>query len=598
MVLFYDDEHQVTKAPPTGWRKYLRRLIKVVVIFAVLLVITMWVLSTAGGNSKALKLGIQDYLTDATGYLAELTTLESMEFFPVTHIQFSGLTLHRPVMKEKTPGQIADEEERRQNSGEIPQLKGVSDYYDAGETVARIDGADVRMNFWDMFFSRRRFYVLDVKGVTIEEAILLPRRLQLDTLRVDQDRDFPAIIAQGHYGDYPLDISIRTKKAARGVYEIPDVTQFQLHIGPLQAEGIIDTGGRASRTEFTSLRIGNRSFTGHITMKEVFSATDVEIVLQTGHSALKADLAFGDKNVKGTVTASILDPSDVKELWAAYNELQALWGSPTNDRIAFGSLNADVRLNIEKLVRADGQENRGNVKADLITQPYLFQLNNITGLIDGGALKGDFSLDATGTGDAQMKADLSLRGWDYARQAADKVTGQADMYLRAQSAGKTFDALKKNIKGEWVVVGGEGTLTPDTALYNGSNILNTMLNGRDQALTMQCLFADFKIDGPQAIAQDLLMDMQDMSVSGAGAIQLDDLSWDMKLTPTLKKNSAIDRAVAVNVKADKVTATGVPTTTKRGDSLAGSIDTAFSAFSLSDLGLNEAHPCHAYLKKP
>lgn len=605
MVLFYDDERHLKKAPPTGWRKYLRRLIKVIVIFAVLLMITIWVLSTAGGNSKALKLGIQDYLTDATGYLAQLNTLDSMEFFPVTHIQFADLTLHRPVMKEKTAGQIADEEERRKNSNEVPQLKGVSDYYDAGEIVASIGSADVRMNFWDMFFSRRRFYVLDVKNVSIEETVWLPRRLHLDTLKVDQDSDFPAIVAQGRYGDDALEIRVRTKKAAHGIYEIPDVTQFQLQVGVLQAEGTIYTGGNKSRIEFTDLRIGDHVFTGNVTMKSGFGGTAVMATMQTGHSILTADLMFGDKGTEGPVTAAVLDLDDVRNMWAAYSTLRDLWGGEIHDRVAFGALNASIRLSVEKLVRGPAQTPWGHAKADLVLQPYLWQLNNINGLVDGGVLKGAFSIDATGTGDAQLKTDMNVRGWDYARrdqgEKAD-VTGQADIYLRLQGAGKTFAALEKSIKGELAVVGAAGTLTQDTALYGGDKIISTMLPGlaRDDAMQMNCLLANFDVNGMRATTQSLLMDMSGLIVTGAGTIQLDDLSLDMKLTPSLKKDAGLNRAFTAQVNhagaAAKVVAGAVVTSKK--DSMPGATVPAFSAFTLGDLGLQESHPCLAYLKKP
>ncbi len=606
MVLFYDDDRYAPKPPVTGWRKYLRRLIKVIVIIAVLLIITMWVLSTAGGNSKALKLGIQDYLTDATGYLAELKTLNSMQFFPVTHIQFSELTLHRPVMKQRTAAQIADEEERRKNDGEMPQLKGVSDFYDAGETVARIADADVRMNFWDMFFSRRRFYALDVKDVTIEEAVWLPRRLHLETLHVDQDKDSPAIVAQGQYGDHKLDIRIRTRRAADGAYEIPDVTQFQLHVGPLQAKGEIDASGNATRLKFNELSIGEHSFTGDLSMKGGFSGTVIKADLHTGRSTINADLKRGDDGLKGKITASTLDMQDVKVIQAAYNDLRSIWGGGDNNRISFGTLKADINLAADKLVRGETRTEWGHVKADLIVQPYLWQLNNISGLLGGGALKGSFAIDATGTGDAQLKADMNLRGWDYARLGADKnadVTGQADIYLRLQGAGKTFDVLKASTKGELVVVGGKGTLTADTALYNGAKILDTMLPGlpKDHDLTMHCLLGRFELSDTKATAKNLFMDLSDLTITGQGYIQLTDNVLDMKFTPELKKQSTLPRAGSVHVKGtddeSRILLTGSLSDKKSNGAIPGSIDAGLTLFSLTDIGIQEAHPCHAFIKK-
>lgn len=607
MVLFYDDDQHIKKTPPAGWRKYLRRLIKVIVIFALLLTITMWVLSTAGGNSKALRLGIQDYLTDATGYLAQLNRLESMEFFPVTHIQFADLTLHRPVKKEQTPAQIADEEERRKQSGEIPQLKGVSDYYDAGETVASIASADIRMNFWDMFFSRRRFYVLDVRNFAVEEGVWLPRRVHLETLRVDQDADFPAIIAQGAYGTHKLDMRVRTRKSARGAYEIPDVTQFQLQLGTLQAEGTVDSGGRTSRVEFTSLRVGEQAFTGALTIKARRHGYDVALTLNTGNSALRADLEVGGDGVQGTITAAALDIADLENMRAAFEELQALWGGVHNDRIAFGAHKMQVRLIVDKLIRGDAQAEWGSAKADMVVQPYLWQLNNIAGFIAGGALKGGVSIDATGTGAARLTADISLRGWDYARRGAGKdteVTGQADAYLRLNGEGKTFDALKESITGELVVIGGDGALTRNTALYETGDVLTAMLPGlaSDTALKTGCLLADFEMKGLQATAQTVFIDLSGLVITGAGSFDIGQGTLDMKLTPKLKADGDLSRAVSVRLKgpsaAPEITTSASVPGRINGATLPGSVDIAFSALSLNDLGLAATHPCHAYLKKP
>lgn len=603
MVLFYDDDHRIPKAPLTGWRKYLRRLIKIIVIFSVMLAITMWVLSTAGGNSKALRLGIQDYLTDATGYIAELNILESMEFFPVTHIKFSDLTLHRPVMKEKTAAQIADEEERHQNTNEIPQMKGISDYYDAGEVVARIGAADIRMNFWDMFLSRRRFYALDVQDITIEDGVWLPRRFHLQTLKVDQDGEAPALAAAGLYGDYVLDMRVQIKKMAGGAYEIPDIARFKLRLGDLQAEGNIDTRGRQTTADINNLRMGDHVFKGTVALKENFSNTGLTLALETGRSAIEADLSYGDAHVTGTVTARALDMADIHNAWLAYRELRALWGGEVHDNVSFGALGMDIKLVVEKLVRGAAQTPWGHVKADLVVQPYLWQLKDITGLIDGGALKGSFSIDATGTGDAQLKADMALRGWDYAQSAADNktaVTGQADIYLRLQSTGKNFAALKESVAGDLIVVGGAGVLSRDTLLYGSGKIMEKMLPAANDNhdLNMNCLLADFNIDGTQATARSLLMDISGLSVSGKGTINLDDMVVDIKLNPAIKDESTSNRSAAVRIKGALpdivVTGNGAPSPRKDGDLSVTDFNPAL--FSLHELGLQESHPCRAYIK--
>lgn len=595
MVLFYDNE--VKKAPPTGWRKYVRRFFKAAFVLTLLLFAALWALSAVGGNSKALRLGIQDYLTDTTGYLAQMDRLESMKFFPVTHIQFGNLTLHEPVRKDMTDPERDAEDQRRRDAGEMPQPKGISDFYDPGAVVASVGAADLRMNFWDIFLSRRRFYVLDVRDIKIGEGIWLPRAVHVKSLKAGPDDGTLAITAQGDYGPHEFAIRVGTVQKVPGLYEIPDRAPFRLRAGPLSMEGTLDSApGRAARAEIDAMEIGGHHFTGNLTMEERRKRTHVTFELKTGNSHIKAALDVRNRDITGTITAVTLDIDDIATIHQAYDGIMTLWGAMRDDRVVFGRHNMDVKLVVEKLTNGTG--GWGEVKADMKLQPYRLQLENIRGLVNGGALKGGFSIDATGAGDAQLKADMQLRGWDYARDSA-AVTAQADAYLTLTGAGKTFAALERNLKGALVVIGGEGNLTRDTALYGGGTMMKAMLPEREggEPLEMNCMMADFDIDGTTARARTLFMDMSGLTIAGTGTLDILARTLDLKLTP----DSATPGRRAVRVKghmeAPEITAEGAARDKKTGV-MPGTLESASLAIGFKDLDLGGSHPCHAFLKQP
>lgn len=600
MVLFFDD---IQEKPPTKRHKYLRRTIKVILLLGVLLGISLWVLSSLGGNSKALRLGIQDYLADSTGYLAEMGTLNSMSFFPVARLDFSDLALYRPVKKEEDAKTDVSEEDQKTS---FPQQKTMADYFDAGEQVASVKSTKIAMKFWDMFLTRRRFIELEITGLKAEAGVWMPQAVNIESLKVVPDAATAAIIVTGTYGPHTLDakIALQTVKLPSGVtlYEIPDTTNVDIKLGPVTLEGAMKApAGQAVNIDIKKLNVAGLDFTGTLLFKGGGQKAAFKADLRSGHSHLLADIKTTPTGVTGTVTMPVLDVRDVGPVRKAYNMLDESWsGKASADKVSFGARNREIKIVIEKLLR-DGQE-WGHAKADLLTKPYELHVANLSGLIGGGALKGDIAINATGKVPS-LKSDLHLRGWDYAR-VQSTVTGQADTHLVLSAEGKTFDDLQKNIKGELLTVAGAGELSGGSALYWGGGLLNVMLPGfsAQEKMKVNCVVADLDISGGGAKVQTLFMDFSDLTIRGEGTMRIDDMVLDMQLKPYPKEASIIDTGVAVTLRgtlADpKITPEKWSMGKKLGGLFLGTINPAFFAFSLTDLGLNESHPCHAYIKQP
>ena len=594
MVLFYDDV-KVTK--PAGKHKYIRRAFKVVIGLGVLLCLSLWVLSALGGNSNALRLGIQDYLTDTSGYLAEMEKLNEMSFFPVSRISFQNLAFFKPVKKEEpTP---------KEEENAFPPQKTMSDFFSPGDMVASIGRIHVSMNFWDMFLGRRRFVELEVMGVDINAHVWLPETLKLESLKVVPGEE-SAIVGVGSYGKHKLEtrmavVPVNTTPG-KVSYEIAPHTPINIKLGSLVLEGAIKSAGRKGETlDIKNLAIGKTIVTGSVTMKKNSKKTTLKADLKLGNSQLVADITMTPTETTGIITMATLDINDIASIQKAYDEILTVLGlGRADERVTFGQRNMTIDLVIQKLMR--GESEWGMASADMVIKPYNLNISNISGLINGGALKGDFAIDATGK-EATLNTKMHLRGWDYARLQTE-VTGQADTHLTLTALGSTFDDLKKNLKGDIVTIAGEGELTGDSVLYWGSGLVNTMLpeiSGNDR-LKMNCMVADFEVKGHNAKARTLFMDLKDLTVVGTGSVNLRDMMLDLEFKPEPKEMSILDGGVAVNVTgpvtAPKIKPDRFSLGGKIGGLLLGAINPAFLAFSLTDLGLNDTHPCKSYIKQP
>lgn len=606
MVLFYDTE---VKKPPSRRRKYIVRSIKITLALAVLGWLSLWVLMSLTGNSEALKMGVQDYLNETTGYITNIHSLEKMSFYPHTHISFRDMTFHKPMQKpEPSAEQLAKEKaDLRDPDKGMPPQKVMADFFDAGDEVGHVGQGVITMRFWDMLMTNRRFYELDIKDMQINKEAWLPEKLHLTSLSVKPDADFPALSAQGTYGTHKLDLQVKLgqkkEKNGRILYEFPNQTVIKMALGPLTLDGILNLGTtEGMRLDINSLEVNKTKLSGYVGLRTRTNNREVSLNIKTENSDIVMDLDVTPTAVTGTATAAALDLTDVQKIRKAVRDIREILGvSPADDNVSFHSKPANINIDIKKLLHKSHEW--GHVKANLEMQPYRLDINDVLGLVNGGALSGKVVIDASVKDkEPHLALDLQLRGWDYAR-LQNQVTGQADTHAKLTSTGKTFAALEKNLKGEIVTIGGAGELTRDSVLYWGNGLLTAMLpdlSGGDR-LSMNCMVADFDVTGYNAKSQTLFMDLKDLTVVGEGTVDMDDLTLDLTLKPNPKEISILDGGVAVSVtgplaKPD-IEPEAFSVAKKLGGLFLGTINPAFFALSLTDLGLNDAHPCSAYLKK-
>ncbi len=187
MVLFYEEKQE---KPDTPTRRRLRLVRRIVFWLFVLSVIALWVLSRLGGNGEPLRLGMQDYLSQVSGMTAEIGDFRDMRFFPIAGIDIGDTT-------------FTDS---------------------AGAPRAKLAHLRIRMNFWDVFFNRRRYHELMLSGLHLMPGGHLPGAVVIDSAGLSAEEK--AFTLSGHYQERPftLRLPVETAVAVSGVnlFTVPE----------------------------------------------------------------------------------------------------------------------------------------------------------------------------------------------------------------------------------------------------------------------------------------------------------------------------------------------------------------------------------------
>jgi uncharacterized protein involved in outer membrane biogenesis len=178
------------------------------------------------------------------------------------------------------------------------------------------------------------------------------------------------------------------------------------------------------------------------------------------------------------------------------------------------------------------------------------------------------------------------------------VEGNANIYLNIQSKGNTENDLKNNASGHFLFAAGEGQF-PIKALYIwDQGVMNAMFPELDQNMlaSLDCAVSDFKIENGEATANIFSIIMDELSIQASGTYSLVLDRIDMQVEPNAKSADAGNVATAVGVVGpleDLRISRGLPRQSKEPIE----IENAEKYFSehLGDLGLDEDHPCMAYV---
>lgn len=183
-------------------RKIFWLLVKIAAVLAALFLIIITMLANLGGTGDRLKQSAEGYLSNATGYNAQIGQLNAITFFPRLSFDFENVTFSE-----------AEDEL-------------------AVAPVAWLDLMRFSMSFWDVAMGTGRFDAFRFEGLEVLPGVLTPQPLNVDrvSMFLDQQQSNPYVRAEGRVGSAPFVVSMDVG-IKNGVFYFPDTRHISIDLG-------------------------------------------------------------------------------------------------------------------------------------------------------------------------------------------------------------------------------------------------------------------------------------------------------------------------------------------------------------------------------
>lgn len=574
-MVFEDELKQTDKKKSRfGW------VFKLVFVLAVIAVLVISVLSMIGGNGPSLRKGAEDYIGAVAGMDVTIGTLNEISFFPRIVLDMEDIVFTSAVYTEQ---------------------------------AASVEKLYMAMPFWRAFIGKSRAESVEINNITARPGVWGPRSLSIRKVALEPqgDKGAPALTADGKYGDDPFNVYIEMLRKNL-LYGIKDGGLARFSIGDLRLNGkmyVPRLGGLSF--VFDEIFMGEDIKAG--TLRTEFSRNggggswDVDLSLTKGATKLEAVLSLS-QTIEGRLDSPLFDIADLDgegSLRAFYERVVALAENPAadtkEDRIDLSALALDLDVDFARIV--SGEDYIGALGFNVTAQNGVINAGPFKGTLYGGQVKGDVDMNAQ-TLPAKIKIVLDVLGLDYVdmNRGQESMTGEADIHVKLDGEGESYEALWNSLDGSIAVIGGEGHFKSAAMNLWGTGLLTTMVPSLDpeSEAAMNCMIAMFKVEDGVAKSDAVFMDMKRLTIAGEGEISLPAREINLRLKPSPKGISLGDMSVPVRIKGPLFSpSVGVDRAglgMKLGQLLLGTINPAFWAYSLADLGLTENHPCRAFIE--
>lgn len=175
--------------------------------------VTYGVLLFAARSKEPIRLGLQDYLTQASGHKAEITDMEKVQLAPNIEFRIKGI-----VIRDKG---------------------------DAGKSLLKAERAYIELPLGYLFIGVRRYLGFELQDVQVASGFFLPKKLTLGYAGISdptEGQKSPQFIAEGKYNDRDLLVTIDLLRKDRGkkrpYYAFDDSFRLTGKLGSLEGEGI------------------------------------------------------------------------------------------------------------------------------------------------------------------------------------------------------------------------------------------------------------------------------------------------------------------------------------------------------------------------
>lgn len=185
-------------------------------IFVILILTGLFygVFKLAERNTDAMRKGIEDYLTTASGHPAHITSMTTLKLMPDIVFRLKGVD--------------------------------VIDKTNSKKGLLHANNAYFSMPFWHMFFGLKNFIGFEIQGLEIASDFYLPKKLSASFFGISdpspEKGGTPTMILDGTYNDRPLLITLemlREAKKKHYLYSFGKSFPFTFKLGETEADGLV-----------------------------------------------------------------------------------------------------------------------------------------------------------------------------------------------------------------------------------------------------------------------------------------------------------------------------------------------------------------------
>lgn len=605
--------------------------LRLLVVLVVLTVLAVGMLSLLAGTGDMQRRGLQQAMSQITGMKAEIGNLATLKIGPKIVVEVRDVTFKpvlgvEPVEKAgKGKSQAKEEAVRDATQAQSRQQRLVT-----GPVKASIGRARVELSGWHLLIGSGVFSRFDLEDLHMDAGLLGGGALKLKSGAIKpagarDNADNPAWAFDGSYAGQPLSGAIglqQDRPGSKGVpasYYLGSTIPLDLILGDYTLNSVLESAEKGSGLRDIVLKHRkNRIANGTLSWRNI----------EEGKGELyRGDLDFGKSRVTGEVTSKQQDGQARLDGTITFPELhmQDLGSKPGSltrfagfiaetfakdtesakpQPIDLGGTPLEIDITIARLMT--GKRTIGHIKLPIRLQNKSLRIAPISGKIAGGRLTGDIALNSSERhAKLALKAHVNDSNYTALQKAASgkaQVRGHANLDIDLTSQGKTWPALKRNLNGHITLLAGRGALASSTLNIWGGGLMNAMIPdfSKNRTRRLNCAVGHFEFNNSLATAAPLFLDTSEVTISGAGTINLRKKdALNLVLTPNAKQTAPFDVATAVNVSGpldnpyitpDMASAAG-----KVGGLLLGTVNPAFLAFSMTDFGLTKQNPCKPFL---
>ncbi|HEU4837812.1 MAG TPA: hypothetical protein VFS88_00200 [Micavibrio sp.] len=171
------------------------------------------VLSIAARSKEPIRLGVQDYLTEATGNPSEITDMESVKLVPNVDFRMKGIVVRDGKNRDKA--------------------------------LLKAEKAYISVPLWHLFLGIRKYLGFEIQGLETATGFFLPKKLTLDFAGISDPSGgskAPQFIGEGNYNGKELLVTAemmrKDRKGKPPFYYFDDSFRMTVKLGTLEGEGI------------------------------------------------------------------------------------------------------------------------------------------------------------------------------------------------------------------------------------------------------------------------------------------------------------------------------------------------------------------------